>query len=75
MIKDCLVSQIKKEWPVGTKVVLDTMEDPYREMPVGLKGEVTGVDDIGTIHVNWENGSSLGVVLPVDRIHKLKEDQ
>ncbi len=72
MIRDCLVAQIKKDYPSGTKVVLDEMNDPYTKMPTGLKGEVSHVDDIGTVHVKWENGSSLGVVLSEDRIHKLE---
>lgn len=34
--------------------------------PVGTKGVVEFIDDIGTIHVEWENGSSLGVVYGED---------
>jgi len=45
----------------GTVIELIKMNDPYVDMPKGLKGVVTHVDDIGTIHTNWENGSSLGV--------------
>ena len=48
------------------------MNDPYRKMPKGLKGTVTGVDDTGTIGVNWENGSSLGVVYGVDSCKKIE---
>lgn len=39
------------------------MNDPYREMPPGLKGTVKFVDDVGTVHISWENGSSLGACL------------
>lgn len=31
------------------------------------------VDDIGTIHVNWENGRRLGVCPDVDSIRKVQE--
>jgi len=31
------------------------------QMPFGLEGEVTHVDDIGQIHVNWDNGSTLAL--------------
>ena len=64
------VDRIKKEYPTGTKVVLDHMEDPYRDMPPGLCGTVTCVDDAGTIHVKWSNGSTLGIVYGEDSCHK-----
>lgn len=52
-------------------VELIEMDDDYRNMPKGLKGRVTNVDDAGTIHISWENGSSLGVVYGVDKIRKI----
>ena len=66
-----IVDTIKREYPTGTRVVLDHMNDPYSNLPSGLKGVVTGVDDIGTIFVRWENGSRLGVVLGEDICHKI----
>ncbi|MCM1304601.1 MAG: DUF4314 domain-containing protein [Lachnospiraceae bacterium] len=53
---------LREKYPKGCHVELVKMDDPYREMPPGLKGVVTGVDDTGSIHVNWENGSTLAVV-------------
>lgn len=38
------------------------MNDPYTPLPKGLKGIVRRVDDIGTVHIQWESGSSLGAV-------------
>jgi hypothetical protein len=49
------------KYPKGTWVELLHMEDPY-PVPAGTKGHVTGVDDICTIHVQWDNGSTLGAV-------------
>ena len=37
--------------------------DDYETVPRGTEGTVTGVDDLGTIHVRWDNGASLGVTL------------
>ena len=62
--------RMKRNYPAGTKIVLDSMDDPYRDMPTGLKGIVTGVDDMGTIFCSWENGSTLGIVPGVDSFHK-----
>ena len=47
------------------------MWDPYRDMPAGLRGKVIHVDDTGTVHVSWENGSSLGAVHGFDRIRRV----
>ena len=66
-----IVDAVKTAYPAGCTVVLDEMHDPFREMPAGLKGTVVAVDDIGTVHVSWENGSSLGVAYGVDRIHRV----
>ena len=46
---------------VGKRVELIYMND--KQAPAaGTKGTVRRVDDMGTIHVNWDNGSSLGLV-------------
>jgi hypothetical protein len=62
---------VKDQYPCGTKVRLIHMNDPYAVMPEGLKGTVSFVDDVGTIFVDWENGSKLGVVLGEDSIQKV----
>lgn len=49
------------KYPAGTKVRLLSMNDS-QSPPVGTIGEVMYVDDICTIHVKWETGSSLGLV-------------
>lgn len=47
------------------------MNDPYSRLTPGEQGAVVMVDDIGTVHVAWDNGSSLGVAYGVDHIRKL----
>ena len=66
-----IVERLKAEYPAGTRVELVYMEDPYRSVPAGTKGTVTGVDDIGTIHVNWDTGGSLGIAYGEDSCRKL----
>ena len=65
------VERLRAMYPKGTRVELISMDDPYREMPSGLKGTVKAVDDMATIHIAWDNGSSLGAVYGVDTIRKL----
>lgn len=48
------------------------MDDPYHPVPPGTLGKVTMVDDAGTIHVNWQTGSSLGLIEGVDSFEILK---
>ena len=59
------VERIKKEYPVGCTVGLRRMDDIHAPAP-GTLGKVYFVDDTATIHVRWENGSSLGVVYGED---------
>lgn len=42
-----MVERIRKEYPVGARVVLVRMDDPQAP-PVGTEGTVCGVDDIGS---------------------------
>ncbi len=67
-----IVEKIKKEYPSGTRVELIELNDLYRHFDAGLKGTVSCVDDTGTIHVDWDNGSHLGLVYDVDSCRKLK---
>ena len=62
---------LRREYPAGTRVELLRMDDPYYPPPAGTKGTVKSVDDTGTIHVNWDNGSSLGVVYGIDLCKKV----
>lgn len=65
MINGKVLERLRKMYPVGAKVELVRMDD-IQAPPVGTKGVVEFIDDIGTIHVKWENGSSLGVVYGED---------
>lgn len=67
------VEALRKRYPKGTRVKLISLEDPYSRLPEGTKGTVDAVDDIGTIHVRWDNGSGLGIVPGVDEIKVIQE--
>ena len=70
-IKREIVERLKKEYPEGTRVRLIHMNDPYRTIPGGTEGTVTGVDDIGTIHVRWDTGLCLGVAYGEDSCERI----
>ena len=68
-----IVNDIKEGYPEGTRIVLDYMgEDPHPIEP-GTRGTVRHVDDIGTVHCDFDNGRRLGLVPGEDSFHKLKE--
>jgi len=58
-------------YPKGTRVELVSMTDPYSKLTCGDRGTVAFVDDQGTVFVDWDSGSGLGVVLDEDAIKKL----
>ena len=61
------LQRIREEYTEGTRVELTRMSDPYRtDLVPGCKGTVRFVDDMGTIHVCWDIGSSLGAVYGED---------
>lgn len=62
---------LREKYPKGTRVELVHMDDPYTSLTTGDKGTVRFVDDIGTIHISWDCGSSLGAVYGVDVITKI----
>ncbi len=56
------VAAIKEQYPVGTRICLNSMSDPYAPIPEGTEGTVTYVDSMGTLGMKWDNGRTLGVV-------------
>jgi len=50
----------------GTRVRLVQTTDVYTQLPRGSEGTVILTDDMGTIHVKWDNGSSLGLIADED---------
>lgn len=63
----CKESSVK----VGMRIVCDKMEDDPRPIEEGSAGTVTLIDDIGQIHVSWDNGRSLALVPGVDKYHTI----
>lgn len=65
------VEHLRKQYPKGTKIELLEMDD-VQAPPIGTVGTVYGVDDLGSLLVRWENGSSLSVIEGVDRVKKIR---
>lgn len=57
-----MVNFIKEQYPPGTRIRLNSMEDPYAPILPGTEGEVDYVDDAGQLHMKWDNGRSLALI-------------
>lgn len=71
-MNDKEVERIRARYPVGSRIVLDQMGDDPRPVPSGMKGTVVSVDDIGTVHCNFDNGRRLGLIPGEDSFHKIQ---
>ena len=57
-----MVNFIKEQYPPGTRIRLNSMEDPYHPILPGTEGEVDFVDDKGQIFMKWDNGRTLPLI-------------
>ena len=69
------VDYLRQQFPVGCRIVLDCMDDPYVSIPPGTQGPCRGVDDAGSILCSWDCGSSLSVVYKADRAHRAASEE
>lgn len=68
------INAIKKDYPQGTRVELRSMAGE-QQMPLGPQGTVEIVDDIGQIHVKWDNGRNLALVPEEDSFRRLPDQE
>ena len=66
-----MLKQLKEYYTTGTRVMLIRMSDPYTNLRQGDRGTVSFVDDIGSIHVNWDSGGNLAVLFSEDYAVKI----
>ena len=64
------LEQLRQQYPKGTRLKLIAMEDP-QGVPEGTVGEVELIDDIGQIHMKWENGSGLALIPEADKFIRI----
>jgi len=69
------IDRIKEQYPEGTRIRLNHMSDPWSPVPEGTEGTVDHVDAIGTIHMKWDNGRSLGLVPGEDSFSVIPQKQ
>ena len=65
--------RMKRCYPAGTRIVCDFCTDAYNPIGSGEKGTVAHVDDLGTVHIDWDNGRRFGLVKGEDAFHAIEE--
>ena len=60
------VKALREKYPAGTRVRCYEMNDDWNPVPPGTEGTVFCVDDVGQIHVKWDNGSIIALIDDVD---------
>lgn len=60
-------SKFTQDIKPGDRVRLIHTSDPYTHQKPGDEGTVSLVDAIGTVHVKWDDGGSLGLIYGEDR--------
>lgn len=67
------LEQLRKDYPAGTKIQLISMRNEKYPVLPGTIGEVTHIDDAGSVHMKWQNDSSLALIPEVDSFRVVLE--
>lgn len=59
------IRSLKERYPKGLRVRFDGfgVPDPWSTLTPGTEGTVSMVDGMGTVHVDWDSGHRLGLIV------------
>lgn len=67
--------RMKDNYPPGTRILLLQMGDDPRPIEANTRGTVAVVDDMGTLHCDFDNGRHLGIVPGEDSFRRLTTEE
>lgn len=63
-----------QRYPIGSRIKLIKMDDPFSKLEKSDEGTVMFIDDMLNIHVKWDRGSSLALLPEVDLFEAVPEN-
>ena len=70
-----MAERYKESYPTGTRIMLLQMGDDPHPVEPNTRGTVKFVDDMGTLHCDFDNGRQLGIVPGEDSFRKLTDQE
>ena len=67
--------RMKDNYPPETRIMLLQMGDDPRPVEDNTRGTVKAVDSLGTLHCDFDNGRSLGIVPGEDSFRRLTDEE
>ena len=69
------VERMRNQYPPGTRVEVISLCNEKEHLKPGMKGTVVGVDDQPAFLVNWDNGSSLSLLIGKDHFRVVPQQE
>lgn len=70
-----MAAVVKQQYPPKTRIELNHMEEKDNLVPPGMRGSVVGVDAVGTILMQWDNGATRVLIPNVDSFRTLTPEE
>ena len=70
-----LVERMQEKYPPGTRVEVVSLCNEEEHLKPGMKGTVVAVDDQPALLVNWDNGSSLSLLIGQDQFAVIQQEK
>ena len=69
------VERMRKQYPPGTRVEVVSLCNEEEHLKPGIKDTVVGVDDHPALLVDWDNGSSLSLLIGKDHFRVVPQQE
>lgn len=69
------VNRAWEQYPPGTRVEVISLCNEEEHLKPGMKGTVVAVDDQPALLVEWDNGSSLSLLIGQDHFRVIEQEE